>query len=53
VGYRCRRRGALTTTDKPEFKEDGIFTFKDVPIAIRAEKILKGAGIENKVVELE
>jgi hypothetical protein len=35
---------------KLKFKGDGIITFQDVPIAIRAEKVLKAAGIEVKLV---
>jgi hypothetical protein len=35
---------------KPKFKGDGIITFEDVPIAIKAEKVLKAAGIEAKLV---
>jgi len=35
---------------KPKFKGDGIITFNDVPVAIKAEKVLKAAGIEVKLV---
>ena len=35
---------------KLKFKGDGIITFQDVPIAIRAEKVLNAAGIEVKLV---
>ena len=35
---------------KAKFKGDGIITFQDVPVAIRAEKVLKAAGIEVKLV---
>jgi hypothetical protein len=35
---------------KPKFKGDGIITFHDVPVALKAEKLLKAAGIEVKLV---
>ena len=35
---------------KPKFKGDGIITFHDVPAALKAEKLLKTAGIEVKLV---
>jgi hypothetical protein len=35
---------------KTKFKGDGIITFQDVPVALRAEKLLKAAGIEVKLV---
>jgi hypothetical protein len=40
----------MDNQQKPRFKGDGIITFHDVPIAIRAEKVLKAAGIEVKLV---
>ncbi len=49
---RCPLQGleAMTNHDKPKFRGDGIITFEDVPLAIRAEKLLKAAGIENRLV---
>ena len=35
---------------KPKFKGDGIITFNDVPGALKAEKLLKAADIEVKLV---
>jgi len=35
---------------KPKFKGDGIITFHDVPEALKAERVLKAAGIESKLV---
>jgi len=35
---------------KAKFKGDGIITFHDVPTAIKAEKLLKAAGVEVKLV---
>jgi hypothetical protein len=40
----------MDSQQKAKFKGDGIITFQDVPVAIRAEKILKAAGIEVKLV---
>ena len=40
----------MDTQQKSKFKGDGIITFHDVPIAIKAEKVLKAAGIEVKLV---
>jgi NifU-like protein involved in Fe-S cluster formation len=37
-------------TDKQKFKGDTVITFEDVNIALKAEKILKAAGIENRLV---
>ena len=37
-------------TQRPKFKGNGIITFNDVPVAIKAEKVLKAAGIEVKLV---
>jgi len=35
---------------QPKFKGDGIITFHDVPLALKAERVLKAAGIEVKLV---
>jgi hypothetical protein len=45
-------RGALSVDNqhRPKFKGDGIITFQDVPIALKAEKVLKAAGIEYRLV---
>ena len=40
----------MDNRQKQKFKGDGIITFQDVPIAIRAEKVLKAAGIDVKLV---
>ena len=33
-----------------QFKGDAIITFNDVPLAIKAEKALKAAGFEERLV---
>jgi hypothetical protein len=40
----------MNSAQKPRFKGNGLITFEDVPIALKAEKVLKAAGIENKLV---
>jgi hypothetical protein len=40
----------LDIHQRPKFKGNGIITFNDVPVAIKAEKVLKDAGIEVKLV---
>lgn len=35
---------------RPRFKGDTVVTFPDVPTAIRAEKILKAAGYDTRLV---
>ena len=34
----------MDNQQKPKFKGDGIITFHDVPVALKAERVLKAAG---------
>lgn len=40
----------MSGPEKIKFKGDGIITFEDVPLAIKAEKALKAAGLGNRLV---
>lgn len=40
----------MDSQQKPKFKGDGIITFHDVPMAIKADKVLRAADIEVKLV---
>ena len=52
MSVQCHSEGLwdMSSPDKPKFRGDAIITFEDVPIALKAERILKAAGIENKLV---
>lgn len=48
--YTLQSLNLMDNQQKPKFKGDGIITFQDVPVALKAERVLKTAGIEVKLV---
>lgn len=41
---------AMNSQQKPRFKGDGIIIFSDIPMSIRAEKMLKNMGFTVRLV---